>query len=74
MKSKFKIGDKVVLKPNPVVFSLHWYEGFEVVPGTVYTITSVHSSAMHCGLNNGYQVIVADIELAYSEMLKKVLE
>lgn len=75
MKCKFRIGDKVELKQQTVVHSTYTYAGYRIVPGGVYTI--IYIDPIHptdIKLNNHYWVDARDIEISYSEMLKKVLE
>lgn len=73
MKNKFKIGDKVVLKPDLKGATLECYRRWNIVLGKVYTVQYLDSSE-DCRLNNGYWVYTRDIEISYSEMLKRVLE
>lgn len=73
MKSEFKIGDKVVLKPDPKCTTLEYYKRWGIILGKVYTVEYLDSSE-DCRLDNGYWAHTGDIELSYSAMLDKVLE
>lgn len=75
MNYKFKVGDRVELKQQTVVYSTHIYAKRGIVPGGVYTVNYMDPICpTDIKLNNGYWVDARDMEISYSEMLKRVLE